>query len=269
MVDRSLKQEKLPDTDVTLAYLEQTLVDFSNQKDVQLINWRSEPLEGGFTSKVVRVQLEWSKNDTQMPDQVVVKAASAASVDEIFDKIGHDRDDQEKSEHRVMTSEQIARMINRTEYETYRILSAVSGAVPIPRIYGCEPGLIWRSRLPGPDQVADLFACYVDIVRKGLKPTIEKYSDYYGHMAESIYEKSQSIFNSSMHEPTFLLHNVNSSQKRNFLDEPIRGFAPPITFQKRYPEQDTPVRDATTGSSPKIYFIFKKLESLWKLIDKI
>uniref|UniRef100_A0A915J060 Uncharacterized protein n=1 Tax=Romanomermis culicivorax TaxID=13658 RepID=A0A915J060_ROMCU len=47
----------------------------------------------------------------------------------------------------------------------------------------------WRSKLPGPDQVADLFACYVDIVRKGLKPTIEKYSDYYGHMAESIYEK--------------------------------------------------------------------------------
>uniref|UniRef100_A0A915JJU6 Uncharacterized protein n=1 Tax=Romanomermis culicivorax TaxID=13658 RepID=A0A915JJU6_ROMCU len=53
--------------------------------------------------------------------------------------------------------------------------------------------LEWRSKLPTPGQVANVFSFYVDVVRDGLKPMIKKYGEYFGHIDESIYEKMELI----------------------------------------------------------------------------
>uniref|UniRef100_A0A915JJR9 Uncharacterized protein n=1 Tax=Romanomermis culicivorax TaxID=13658 RepID=A0A915JJR9_ROMCU len=142
---RNVNDHKVLDTGVTVAYLEQTLRDYFHRKDARFEKWDFELLEGGFSSKIIRVRLKWVKNDPPiLPVQIVVKATSVSLVDEIFDKISNydEKKDEQKSEHRTTTVRQIVQMINRTECETYKILSAAQGAVAIPRIYGCEPGII-------------------------------------------------------------------------------------------------------------------------------
>lgn len=102
----------------------------------------------GFTSEVMRVWLEWSKDEhsanVDLPEKVIVKTPMIKCLDFLVDNMMNGG--QVKWGDEPLNSESVVQMIHKTECDAYRILyQADPHPVPLPLIYlirDKDPGVI-------------------------------------------------------------------------------------------------------------------------------